>query len=91
MILLLLDSPINPPNHDPLTELAVSAEEKALLATAQKKIIDIKMEKCNQCCEKWIDLNVQHGACAKCRKDGKYKPSNNMFPGVPPPDLPELS
>ena len=86
-----LDSPINPPNCDPLTELAVSAEEKALLATAQKKIINIKMEKCNQCHEKWFDLNVQHGACAKCRKDDKYKPSNNMFSGIPPPDLPELS
>jgi hypothetical protein len=79
------------PNHDPLTDLAVSAEERALLATARQKIMDIKMEQCNQCHEKWFDLNVQDGACAKCRKDNKYKPSNKMFPGIPPPDLPELS
>lgn len=83
--------PNNLPNHDPLTDLAVSAEEKALLATAWQKIMDIKMEQCNQCHEKWFDLNIQNGGCAKCRKNDKYKPSNKMFPGLPPPDLPKLS
>jgi hypothetical protein len=85
------NAPDNLSNHDPLAELAMSAEDRALLVKAQEKIMDIMMEQCDQCHEKWFDLNVQHGACAKCRKDDKYKPSNKMYPGIPPPHLPELS
>ena len=55
------DPPNNLPNHNPLTDLAVSVEERALLAMAQQKIMDIKMEQCNQCHEKWFDLNVKDG------------------------------
>jgi hypothetical protein len=67
------------PNHDPLAELAVSAEESALLATARERMMDIKMEQCNQCHEKWFDLNVQDGACASAGRITSTNPRTKCF------------
>ncbi|KAJ3871522.1 hypothetical protein F5051DRAFT_197062 [Lentinula edodes] len=76
---------------DPLNASAVSHEDKVLLNTVRRKVDNICMELCTHCHEKWFDLNVdQNGKCSKCQLNAKYKPSNNMYPGVPP-ELPQLT
>lgn len=53
-------------NTDSMQDLAISAEEKTLLDEVRKKIMEIKLEACDFCHEKWFDLEVQMGKCKKC-------------------------
>ncbi|KAJ3900564.1 hypothetical protein F5879DRAFT_763518, partial [Lentinula edodes] len=65
-------------------------EDRVLLNTVWRKVDNIHMELCTHCHERWFDLNVdQSGKCSKYQLNAKYKPSNNMYPGVPP-ELPQL-
>jgi len=82
-----LHNPLNP-----LSESAVSPEDKELLDKCRAKLMNIRMEKCNGCHEEWFDLGVKNGLCKVCQKGEKYQASNNMYPGPDPPaHLPKLT
>ena len=49
------------------------------------------MQSCNLCHEEWFDLEVKDGVCENCRKNSKFQPSNNMYPGAEASHLPELT
>ncbi|KAJ6620451.1 hypothetical protein B0H10DRAFT_1946006 [Mycena sp. CBHHK59/15] len=88
------DEPMPPPN--PLSEAAVSAAEKLLMKGVRDQIMEIKLETCGACHERWFDLDVQDGKCLKCRKGKnctKFQASNAMDPGPIPmlEDLPPLT
>lgn len=53
--------------------------------------MDIRLELCEDCNEKWFDLKVENGKCKKCKKDDKFQGSNLMDPGMIPGHLPELA
>ncbi|KAF8641969.1 hypothetical protein AX14_009816, partial [Amanita brunnescens Koide BX004] len=74
-----------------LQQPAVSLPEKQLLDNFRQKIMDIQLELCNHCNEKWFDLDVIDGKCKKCRKGTKFQESNLMDPGLRPEYLPELT
>ena len=76
---------------DPLQQSAVSPEEKQQLEIVRQKIIDIRMEHCVYCHEKWFDLKLKDGKCSKCQKGSKFQVRNKMYPGIVPPALPQLS
>ncbi|KAJ7230303.1 hypothetical protein GGX14DRAFT_344298, partial [Mycena pura] len=55
--------------------------------------MDIKLESCNYCNERWFDLDVKEGRCHKCAarsKPTKFQATNEMDPGEMP-DLPQLT
>jgi hypothetical protein len=79
-----------PPLVDPLTGSAVTPEERTLLLSVREKLMAIKRELCVECHENWFDLDIRQGVCAKCRKNCKYKESNQMYPGLRP-ELPTLT
>lgn len=70
---------------------AISAADKQLLANCRQKLMNITLESCNFCHEKWFDLDVENGKCKGCRKSTKYQASNKMYPGVVFAHLPELT
>src|SRR6202047_4147949 len=78
-----------PPPLDPLS--AISPEDKILLNNCREKLMSIAMESCNLCHEEWFDLGVENGTCKNCRKNSKFQPSNNMYPGNGASHLPELT
>jgi len=43
---------------NPLDELAVTPEEKARLDFVHQKLMEIRLELCEFCHEKWFDLNI---------------------------------
>ncbi|KAJ7879868.1 hypothetical protein B0H13DRAFT_1892031 [Mycena leptocephala] len=85
------DEPMHIPN--PLAEPAVSAADKPLMKQVRDKIMEITLEECQGCDERWFDLNVKNGNCDKCRARGakrdKFQASNAMNPG--PDILPPLT
>jgi hypothetical protein len=76
---------------DPLQESAVSAEEKQQLQVVRQKIMEIKMEHCVYCKEKWFDIKLKDGKCSKCQKNQKFQAVNKMDPGIIPQALPQLT
>ncbi|KAF8193692.1 hypothetical protein BJ912DRAFT_824272, partial [Pholiota molesta] len=88
-----LDPPQNQPNINPLDECAVSAEEKARLDTVRRKLMEIEMETCSKCHERWFDLNVKRDSvCANCKKNNKFQETNAMDPlPMPLENLPALT
>jgi len=81
--------PSPPPLWDPLS--AISPEDKILLDNCREKLMGIAMESCSLCHEEWFDLGVEDGVCKNCRKNSKFQPSNNMYPGDGASHLPELT
>ncbi|KAJ7480612.1 hypothetical protein FB451DRAFT_1010405, partial [Mycena latifolia] len=82
--------------QNPMSEPAVSAQDKMLMKTVRDGIMEIKMELCQACHERWFDLEVINDKCHKCRKakkPQKYQTSNMMNPGLIPGSdiLPPLS
>ncbi|KAK7014506.1 hypothetical protein R3P38DRAFT_2393525, partial [Favolaschia claudopus] len=70
---------------------AVTPREKELLNDVRKRLMDITMETCGSCNEKWFDLAVNAvGRCRKCAgaDPRKYTIDNMMDPGDVRPDLP---
>jgi glutamine synthetase type III len=84
-----------PLHHDiaaALSDSAVSTREKELLTQVRKKLMEITLETCVSCHEKWFDLDVNAaGKCQKCSKSGKFSAENVMDPGSVPPELPTLT
>ncbi len=76
---------------NPLQESAVSAEEKQQLQVVRQKIMEIKMEHCVYCKEKWFDIKLKDGKCSKCQKNQKFQAINKMDPGIIPQALPQLT
>ncbi|KZP17546.1 hypothetical protein FIBSPDRAFT_894130 [Athelia psychrophila] len=77
---------------DPMSAPAISADDKILLENCRQKLMDISMETCNLCHEKWFDLNLNSaGKCTKCAKSTKFMDSNAMYPGPDPDHLPPLT
>ncbi|KAK7034111.1 hypothetical protein R3P38DRAFT_2471427, partial [Favolaschia claudopus] len=64
---------------------AVSAEDRVLMQNVRTKIMEISLESCNECHERWFDLDALNGVCSKCRVNSnnknKYRDCNNMNPG----------
>ncbi|KAK7000858.1 hypothetical protein R3P38DRAFT_1816926 [Favolaschia claudopus] len=99
------ENPPEPPNNNnpppvrlpPLSELAISPEDRDLIKDVRNKIMAISLESCTECHERWFDLNVIDGVCSKCRVRSnnkfKYRDCNEMNPGsIPgPEDLPPLT
>jgi ATP-dependent DNA helicase PIF1 len=79
------------PLIDPLLESAVSANNKILLENCRNKLMDITMDSCDLCHEKWFNLGVENGVCVNCKKGSKFQASNNMYPGDRASHLPELT
>jgi hypothetical protein len=77
-----------PLHHDiaaALSDSAVNAKEKELLTQVCKKLMEITLETCVSCHEKWFDLGVNAaGKCRKCSKSGKFSAENVMDPGSVP-------
>ncbi len=73
--------------------IAVSPEEKQQLNIVREKLLEIQMEECMACHERWFDLDVKNGQCSKCRscKNNKFTEENAMHPGDISPDLPALT
>ncbi|KAE9398081.1 hypothetical protein BT96DRAFT_940482 [Gymnopus androsaceus JB14] len=85
------EDPQNSPQLDD-GDKAISEADELCLLTVQNEIMDISMEICTQCHERWFDMNVnQNGVCQWCRKSSKYKEVNNMYPGDYPSHLPQLT
>ncbi|KAF8154323.1 hypothetical protein K438DRAFT_1622431, partial [Mycena galopus ATCC 62051] len=88
-----------PPSQHPFNpsaEPAVSPEDKILMDNVREKILQVQLESCDSCHERWFDLTVINGKCQKCRArnhSGKFQTSNMMNPGlVPGPEtLPPLT
>ncbi|KAK6972049.1 hypothetical protein R3P38DRAFT_2361879, partial [Favolaschia claudopus] len=86
-----------PPHHNTdaaLSDLAVTPREKELLNDVRKRLMDITMETCDSCNEKWFDLAVN--AAGLCRKYSgadprKYTIDNMMDPGSVRLNLPVLT
>ncbi|KAF8156289.1 hypothetical protein K438DRAFT_1415033, partial [Mycena galopus ATCC 62051] len=75
-----------------LSNSAVTPREKELLTGVRKKLMEITLETCVLCHEKWFDLGVNAtGKCRKCSRSGKFSAENVMDPGSVPPHLPTLT
>ncbi|KAJ7048028.1 hypothetical protein C8F01DRAFT_939150, partial [Mycena amicta] len=64
--------------------------DRVLLNVVRKMWMNIQLETCGTCKEKWFDLKVKEGKCKKCTNSTKFSAANQMDPG-PAPDLPVLT
>ncbi|TFK58501.1 hypothetical protein BDN72DRAFT_743062, partial [Pluteus cervinus] len=88
--------PINLDDNANLEDPAISAHDRVLLQNVRNKIMNISMESCVHCHEKWFDLGVNgNGYCNKCKPGRahpeKFQAVNNMYPGAIPENLPQLT
>ncbi|KAJ7226743.1 hypothetical protein GGX14DRAFT_510310, partial [Mycena pura] len=77
-----------------LDSSAVTPDERALLEHVRNKLMEIRLEACNSCHEKWFDLGVQNDKCRKCsnaKTTTKFCAANGMDPGAIPVHLPQLT
>jgi len=79
--------------NDPLDQPAISDEDRQLIQTFHEKLSKLQMEECNNCHERWFDMNIDAttGLCSQCRNQNRAKlfnADNFMDPG---PSVQELA
>jgi hypothetical protein len=52
-------------NTDPLQQSALTPEQKNRLDAVREKIMNITLEECLHCHERWFDLGIKDGQCTK--------------------------
>jgi hypothetical protein len=88
------------PNSNVLSEEPLPEEEWQMLQSFHKQLDNDTMEECNVCLEKWFNIGVRGGICARCRRRDKkraedepdlFSKENFMDPGSVPGHLQPLT
>ncbi|EIW68278.1 hypothetical protein TREMEDRAFT_63451 [Tremella mesenterica DSM 1558] len=81
--------PVVPANAMDLQKPCLTEDEVTLIDNFHKQLERIQMEYCATCKERWFELKVSNGMCARCRRGGRNNLSaeNNMDPGLSLPQL----
>ena len=72
--------------------MAISEEDHDLIQNFHNKLLQVTLEECRICCEKWFDMKVNNtGICRRCQNPQKaalFSELNQLNPG---PSIQELA
>ena len=72
--------------------MAISEEDHDLIQNFHNELLQVTLEECRICCEKWFDMKVNNtGICRRCQNPQKaalFSKLNHINPG---PSIQELA